>query len=369
MPYRRLLVSAALPLLLAACSDSHDPPTAASGPALSLAPSPSGILSLGAPVFGLSTNPDGSLLAATPLTGITELRKNGIRVVTSLANVSDVAAVGGGNLLAITGEPLDPANPDPSAQKLFRVSEGHVREIADLGAFERTVNPDGGWNDLPPHSNPFRITHLRGGTALIADASGNSLLIVDESGEIDWIAVFTPRVASTAHFKSLIGCTDDCGLPPELPAEPVPNSIAVGPDGAYYVGELTGFPAEPGLSRIWRIAPGSRHVLCPSSACTLVADGFTSIMDLAFGPDGRLYVVEMDKASWLATVLAGEPFRPVAGGRVQACNVTTGSCAVVADDLSLPTAVTVGKDGTIWVAENDAINTAPGYTARIRALP
>jgi hypothetical protein len=62
--------------------------------------------------------------------------------------------------------------------------------------------------------------------------------------------------------------------------------------------------------------PGSLHVLCPSPACTLLADGFTSIMDLAFGPDGTLFVVEFEAANWSAVefVCGGFPLGHVEGG-------------------------------------------------------
>ena len=36
------------------------------------------------------------------------------------------------------------------------------------------------------------------------------------------------------------------GLPPEITAEAVPTSVAIGKDGAIYVGELKGFPFRPG---------------------------------------------------------------------------------------------------------------------------
>jgi hypothetical protein len=39
-------------------------------------------------------------------------------------------------------------------------------------------------------------------------------------------------------------------------AKTVPNSVAQGPDGAYYVGELTGVPFEAGAARVYRVVPG-----------------------------------------------------------------------------------------------------------------
>src|SRR6185436_18543992 len=90
-----------------------------------------------------------------------------------------------------------------------------------------------------------------------------------------------------------------CGLPPIMNAQPVTASVAIGPDGAIYVGELKGFPAPTGMSKIWRIEPGTLHAQCGTSpACRVVASGFTSIVDLTFGPGGTLYVVELDEATW-----------------------------------------------------------------------
>jgi sugar lactone lactonase YvrE len=64
----------------------------------------------------------------------------------------------------------------------------------------------------------------------------------------------------------------------------VPTSVVVGPDGAYYVGELGGEGTPNGGSRIWRVVPGQ--------APEVWATGFTAITGLAFGPDGSLYVCE-----------------------------------------------------------------------------
>jgi hypothetical protein len=372
--HRTLLVCAAASLLVG-CTDHPETTAPAAAFSQAPAPRPSAVFQLVAPIFGLDTSPDGSLLAAQALVGVTELRQGGARVLAEFSGISGVAAVGRGEVFIVTGEPVDFNLPSPHSRKLFRVSQGRTREIADFWKFEQAVNPDQIWNPGPHDSNPFDVAHLHGGTVLVADAGGNSVLIVDERGTVDWVAVLTPQPASTTGFKTLIGCFSEtppptCGfLPDALPAEPVPTSVAVGPDGAWYVGELTGFPGTPGISRVWRIAPNSRRVVCPSAACTVAISGLTSVMDLSFGPDGTLYVVEFDADGWLAAALAGEIIMPVAGGRVKACSVATGSCTVRAQELPLPTAVTVGRDGTVWVAENDAVHTEPHYQARIRAVP
>jgi len=96
------------------------------------------------------------------------------------------------------------------------------------------------------------------------------------------------------------------------------------------------------------VSPGASWAQCGVSPdCVKAFDGgFTSIIDLAWGPDGRLYVLELDEASWFSLDLQNGASL---GGTVSACNVTTATCQVVASGIPIPTAMTFGKDGTLWV--------------------
>ena len=233
------------------------------------------------PIFGLDNARDGSLLVADAGAGIVQLRKGKGSLIVNLPNVTDVAPIGRGSMYALTSGGEEQA---PTDGKLLRVSLGRNHALADLFAFEARVNPDGGVIE----SNPFDVAKLSGGKALVADAAGNDLLIVDQRGNVDWVATLPSELVSTQDIKDLVGCpnpppefADICNLPPEIPAEAVATSVTIGPDGAYYVGELKGFPAPRHESRVWRIAPGTRHAHCgASSACSIVADGFTSNTDL-----------------------------------------------------------------------------------------
>ncbi|MGD2070610.1 MAG: ScyD/ScyE family protein [Gemmatimonadota bacterium] len=350
---RKLLLLSTLALTLVACSDSTGPvsldraPDALANRGGPPAPAAYAEFTLSAPVFGLSTAPDGSLTAAEGSAGLTELRKGAASLLAELPGVSGVDHVGRGDLFAVTGEA--PEGVAPGSQSLFRVSHGNVRMVADLLAFEEAVNPDQVWNPLPPESNPFNVAHVRGGQVLVADAAANAILMVESDGDVDWVAVLPPQ---PLPFNGGV-----------IPAQPVATSVAVGPDGAYYAGELKGFPGTPGNSKVWRIEAGTRRTVCPSAECTMVLDGLTSIVDLEFGPDGTLYVAELDAASWLATETP-TGIQPAAGGTVKACDVDAGTCAVMADGLDLPAGLAVGKDGTVWVAENSSI---PGV-ATVRAI-
>jgi hypothetical protein len=317
------------------------------------------------PVFGIDTAFDGSLLVADAGAGIVQLRRGGGRLIAELPTVTDVAPTWFG-LLAVTGGTTDPSQESPLRRKLFRIVHDKVTPLADLAAFEASVNPDGGVIE----SNPFDVAALWNGSALVADAAANALLIVDHKGRVDWVATLPSELVPTDNVKQLVGCPngppDICQLPPEIPAEAVATSVAVGPDGAYYVGELKGFPAPTGQSRIWRIKPNARHATCGTSPdCSVIADGFTSIIDLTFGWDGTLHVVEFDESSWFAIEVAGRPV----GGTISACKrqpwTRTWACDVAAGGLLMPTAATVDFRGKVRVVTNALI---PG-AAQVVTVP
>jgi len=280
-----------------------------------------------------------------------ELRKGTGRLRVELPGVADIAPTGPGTMFAITG-----GGEGETAGMLFHVKKWELHPLANLMAFEAEINPDGGAID----SNPFDVAALSRTQALVADAGGNSILIADMNGNIDWVATLPSQLGSTENIKQLLSCPDAppdlafvCDLPEMIPAEPVPSSVAVGPDGAYYVGELTGFPGTKGISRIWRIEPGTLHAQCGSDpACTVVADGFTSVVDLNFGPDGTLYVTEIDEASFMAVELAGFGLFVMEGGTVNTCDSATWDCSILAGGLMIPIATTVGTDGMVYAAVN-----------------
>jgi hypothetical protein len=300
------------------------------------------------PVFGLADDA-GSLLVADAGAGIVRLRNKKTELVAALPGISDVAPVNPFTQLAITG-----GGPGPTAAKLYRVVKGVVTQVADLGAFEATVNPDA--PEINP--NPFDLVALPGGAALVADAGGNSLLYVDKNGVIDWVATLPNQLVSTANVKVLFNCPagppNICGLPSMIPAQPVATSVAIGPDGAYYVGELKGFPAPTGASRVWRIEPAARHARCGISPdCSIVAGGFTSIVDLGFDRKGTLYVNELDEASWFAVEVTGNPI----GGTVNACRLSTDTgqyddCQIVATGIPTPLAITIDEGGHLHYLSN-----------------
>lgn len=267
-------------------------------------------------MFGIDSAPGGQLLVADAGQGIVDADTG--ELVAQLPGVTDVAPIGRGDMLALTSS-FAPG----THGALYRVSKGSTRKLADLQDYELQNDPAG--DGTAEGSDPFDLARLNGGKTLIADAAGNDLLVADEKGTIDWVATF----------------------PEQNGAQSVPTSVAIGPDGAYYVGELTGFPAPLGASRIWRVEPGTLHARCGASpSCSVVVSGLTSIIDLVFGPDGKLYVAQLDDNGWPA-VEGGTG----AGGSVHACNVALGTCQTVVSRLPMLTSIAFRGDalwGAIW---------------------
>jgi hypothetical protein len=269
----------------------------------------------------------------------------------SLPGITGIAPIGRGTAWATVGAGEE-GDPD-QGQGLYRISNGGARKLVNLYTFEEANDPDGGGVD----SNPFDVASLGGGAALVADAAGNDLLRINNRGNVEVLAILPVEVVSTANVMSLVGCPagppDLCGMPPQLPAQAVATSVAIGPDGNYYVGELKGFPAPTGESNIWRVSPGASDAACgTSSDCVKAFDGgFTSIIDLAFGPDGRLYVAELDEDSWFAVEVLGGG----SGGTINACDVNTGVCTEVATGIPMLTAIAFDHDGNLWATQNSLV--------------
>jgi hypothetical protein len=72
-----------------------------------------------------------------------------------------------------------------------------------------------------------------------------------------------------------------------MPMQFVPTSVAAR-RGHLYVSQLTGFPFPQGGSTIWKLDSQGHP--------TAYATGLTNVTDLAFGPGGWLYAVEISTA-------------------------------------------------------------------------
>jgi hypothetical protein len=134
------------------------------------------------------------------------------------------------------------------------------------------------------------------------------------------------------------------GLPPELTVQSVPTSVVKGPDGAFYVGELTGFPFPVGGARVWRVKPGRDP--------RVFASGFTNIIDIAFDKRGRLYVLEIAAEGLLS---AGENELPV--GRLVRVDRDGSQTTLAREGLNAPGGFVLGHDAA-YVTNNSILSDA-----------
>ena len=258
------------------------------------------------------------------------------RVLTGLPSMASKAGGGasgpadvlvdGRRYSVLLGLGNDPAARDklPATGKLLGTlavgtfGRGAPRAVADLVAYEARVNPDGGAKD----TNPTGVEHGRKGGYLIADAGANALLTVEKGRRGHKVST------ATTFPKREVDAPPIPGLPPKVAMESVPTSVAVGPDGAAYVSELTGFPFPKGGSTVWRV---DRH-----GKRTAYATGLTNVTDLAWYR-GRLYAVQLAEAGLLAVPQGQLP----KGSLVQVS--TSGMHEGVVKDLNAPYGVAFNR--------------------------
>ena len=239
----------------------------------------------------------------------------------------DVSFLGVGGAYVTIGFGGDPAQrvvfgPDGAlfGTLVHVAASGRWWPVADVAAHEGLINPAGDRVD----SNPYGLL-VEPGSRLVSDAGANALLEVEHDGKIRTVAVFPSRPARNT--------------------DAVPTAVVKGPDGAYFVSELTGTPFSAGAARIYRVVRGE--------APQVYLSGFKTAIDLDFGPDGSLYVLQ------LAT---GPVFFSGPGEVVRVA--PDGTRSVIVSGLTMPTSVVVGPDGALYVT-NQGTSIGTGEVVRV----
>jgi hypothetical protein len=206
------------------------------------------------------------------------------------------------------------------------LSGGPATVVASFGPYEAAHNPDHGRGkgpgDPPIDSDPYGIVAYRGGLA-IADAAGNDILFVNAAGAISTLAVLPLITEPTTKGHHVL-------------SQAVPTSLAVGPDGALYVGELGGAAAnDVGDVKVYRIVPGH--------APTVFARRLTMIGGIAFDPAGQLLVLEIDTAG------INDPSKGLpAPGALVRINKDKSHTVLASKGLEYPLGLAVSKGGAIY---------------------
>lgn len=266
---------------------------------------------------------------------------------TSATGPHDVAFDANGTLHVLIGLGLNPTARDTLGEvgadfgQLVSISEsGEATNVVDVAAIEASDNPDRRVVD----SNPFGLLPFSDGF-VATDAGGNTLLQISSSGTFGrsamggMVSVLTVFPTRSVEFPPASGT--------EISMEAVPTGVVEGPDGAIYVGQLTGFPFPVGGARVYRILPGQEP--------EIYADGFTNILDIAFDRDGNLYVLEFATNGLLSGDSTGALIRVAPDGSRK---------TIASQGLTNPSGMTVGPDDMIYIA-NIARAAGSGQVIRI----
>lgn len=203
------------------------------------------------------------------------------------------------------------------AGRLFDVTGGNLVDVANISALEWRQNLDKFPRDR--NSNPYAVLAL-GDRQIVVDAGANAVLEVRD-GKVSLLAV----------------------IPRNGRAQAVPTSVALGPEGDLYVGELAE-GAGKGKARVWRV---------PAAGGTpaVHARGFTAITGVAFGPDGSLFVTEF----------ARNPRKDDFRGRVVRVAPDGARSFLGARQLMFPTGAAVDPAGAVYVSN---FSTLPARTPK-----
>ena len=198
---------------------------------------------------------------------------------------SDIRVSWGGVYVLSTGfgqevearSTLGPASRRMGTYSVGRLGTKRYLVLADLAKYEARHNPD----HSPGHdSDPTGFIFTRNG--FVGTDSGGNTLVSARLHLRDLLSLGSGRnVRALAVFHDVMAPQPGGGTGP---MQAVPTSVAKGPDGAYYVSQLTGFPFPPDAAHIFRVVPGH--------APTVYASGLTNVTDLAWW-HGRLYAVQL----------------------------------------------------------------------------
>jgi hypothetical protein len=171
-----------------------------------------------------------------------------------------------------------------------------------------------------PDANPYAV-YAAPNERFVVDAASNTLDEVRADGSVK-VLVFFPN--------------------PNSFTDAVPTCVARGPDGAFYIGELTGGGSGPGASVVWRVVEGQQ----PQPWAT----GLTAVTGCGFDRDGDFYAVEF-------STLGFESFAPGTGALVRVPPHSSAPIPIVSNTpghtdspLSFPNGFAAGPNGGIYVS-------------------
>jgi hypothetical protein len=223
-----------------------------------------------------------------------------------ISGVADVKFIGK-TLYAITAGSGCSRGLEGTTNGIFKVNSNNTwTMIADLSAFQKAhpvavPEPD----DFEPDGTWYSMVAVR----------GDLYAVEPNHGEIDKISTdgTIKRIADISATQGHI----------------VPTAVAY--HGNFYVGNLNPFPIQEGSSKILKITP--------SGQVQVVVTGLTTVLGVAFDHEGYMYILENTTDNLFPTPGTGKVLR-----------VVDGNFQEIATGLFLPTGMTFGPDGALYVS-------------------
>jgi hypothetical protein len=231
-----------------------------------------------------------------------------------ISGVADVAFIGNTLYALLNGAGCSDGVADTSNGVIRVNADGTSDLIADLSA----------WIASHPVASPDPADFNPDGTWYSMVAVGGDLYALNPNSQ-DFVKITTAGVVSRIVDFSVTypGATNWQG----------PTALAHH-NGGFFVGTLNPFPIVQGSSKVFRVSQ--------SGNISIATENLTTVLGVAFDQQDRMYVLEntTGKGNNFPTPFTGKVVR-ITG---------TGNKQVIASGLFLPTAMTFGPDGALYVS-------------------
>jgi len=224
-----------------------------------------------------------------------------------VSGVADVAFVGNTLYALLSGGGCSHGVPSMPNGIVKINKNGSFTLLADLSAWQQShpvLHPEP--DDFEPDGTWYSMISVRGDLYALEPNHGE-LVKVTTSGSISRVIDIS---ASQGHI--------------------VPTALSY--HGNFYMGDLFTFPIPGGASKIFKITPGGEIKVDIS--------GLNTVLGLVFDHHDRMFVLENT---------VGAPFPTPGKGRVLRVE-PSGKTTVIAWGLNLPTGMTMGPDGNLYVS-------------------
>jgi hypothetical protein len=187
-----------------------------------------------------------------------------------------------------------------------------VANFSDYLMNNPVAHPDP--NDFEPDGTPYSMVNVK----------GNLYVTQPNQQEIDRLDPLTGKISRIVDI-SVLHDGDGGGW--------IGPTSMVYHDGNFYFGTLTPFPLVQGAANVYKLSPDGTY--------SVFASGFTMILGVAFDDLDRLYVLENTVGAPGPTPGLGDVVRVDAVGKRE----------VITSGLHLPTAMTFGPDGKLYISD------------------